>query len=232
MNTYILTYCGPGSSVDIATDYVLDGPGIESRWGTRFSAPVQTGPGAHTGSCTMGTGSFPGVKSGRGVTLTPHPLLVPWPWKGRAIPLLPLWAVRSVQSLSACTRSNYLFIPWRRVHLEKLTGSQLVKKFPAFYGTQGFITAVTSARHLPLSWASSIQSKSPYPLPEDPSFYYLPMYMNTVRYIIVRQQYDDDDDDNNNNNNNNNSTKKLCKYRYADYSLARPGRKQATATKL
>jgi len=26
----------------------------------------------------MGTGSFPGVKSGRGVTLTPHPLLVPW----------------------------------------------------------------------------------------------------------------------------------------------------------
>ena len=30
--------------------------------GTRFSAPVQTGPGAHPGSCTMGTGSFPGVK--------------------------------------------------------------------------------------------------------------------------------------------------------------------------
>jgi hypothetical protein len=25
----------------------------------------------------MGTGSFPGVESGRGVTLTPHPLLVP-----------------------------------------------------------------------------------------------------------------------------------------------------------
>jgi len=43
----------------------------------RFSAPVQTGPGAHTTSCTMGTASFPGVKSGRAVTLTPHPLLVP-----------------------------------------------------------------------------------------------------------------------------------------------------------
>jgi hypothetical protein len=28
--------------------------------------------------CTMGTGSFPGVKSGRGVALSPHPLLVPW----------------------------------------------------------------------------------------------------------------------------------------------------------
>jgi hypothetical protein len=71
--------------------------------GARFSAPVQTGPGAHPASCTMATGSFPGVKSGRGVTLTPHPLLVPWPRKGRAIPLLPLWVVQSVQSLSACT---------------------------------------------------------------------------------------------------------------------------------
>jgi len=47
----------------------------------------------------MGTGIFfPGLKSGRGVTLTPHPLLVPWSRKGRAIPLLPLWAVRPVQS--------------------------------------------------------------------------------------------------------------------------------------
>jgi hypothetical protein len=45
------------SSVGIATRYGLDGPGIESRWGARFSAPVQTGPGAHPASCTMGTGS-------------------------------------------------------------------------------------------------------------------------------------------------------------------------------
>ena len=42
-----------------------------------FSAPVQTGPEAHPASCTMGTGSFPGVRCGRGVTLTPHPFLVP-----------------------------------------------------------------------------------------------------------------------------------------------------------
>ena len=28
--------------------------------GARFSAPIQTGPGAHPASCTMGTGSFPG----------------------------------------------------------------------------------------------------------------------------------------------------------------------------
>ena len=46
--------------------------------GARFSAPVQTGPGAHPASCTMGTGFFRGVKSGRGMTLTPQHLLVPW----------------------------------------------------------------------------------------------------------------------------------------------------------
>ena len=75
----------------------------------RFSAPVQTGPGAHPASCTMGTWPFPGVKRGRGITLTPHPLLVPWSRKGRAIPLLPLWAVRPVQSLSTCTRVTFSF---------------------------------------------------------------------------------------------------------------------------
>jgi hypothetical protein len=64
---------GPGSSVGIATGYGLDGPGIESRWGVRFSAAVQTGPGSHPASYTMGTGSFLGVESGRSVTLTPHP---------------------------------------------------------------------------------------------------------------------------------------------------------------
>ena len=60
----------------VATGWMVRGsnPG----GGARFSAPIQTGPGAQPASCTMGTGSFPGVKSGRGVTLTPHPLLVSW----------------------------------------------------------------------------------------------------------------------------------------------------------
>ena len=60
------------SSVDIATRYGLDGPGIEWVVGARFSAPDQTDPGAHPDSYTMGMGSFPGVKRpGRG---TDHPL--------------------------------------------------------------------------------------------------------------------------------------------------------------
>jgi len=60
---------------------------------------------------------------------------------------------------------SYLLTPWRRVPLEKLTGFQLVKKFFAFYGTQKFITTFTSAHHLSLSWASSIQSIFPRPTP-------------------------------------------------------------------
>jgi len=76
--------------------------------GEIFSAPVQTGPAAHPASCTMGTGFFSGVKSGRGVTVSPHPLLVP-SRKSRPNPLLPLWVKRPVQNLSACTRVQYTF---------------------------------------------------------------------------------------------------------------------------
>ena len=40
---------------------------------------------------------------------------------------------------------------------------QLIKKFPAFYGTPKFITVLTSARDLSLSWANSIQSPQALP---------------------------------------------------------------------
>ena len=80
--------CGPGSSVGIATDYGLDGPGIKSGWGRDFPL-VQTGPGVHPASCTRGTGSFHGVKCGRAVLLTTHPLLAPRYWKSRATSLPP-----------------------------------------------------------------------------------------------------------------------------------------------
>jgi hypothetical protein len=63
---------------------------------------------------------------------------------------------------SITTLLTYLLTPWRRVLLEKLTGLQLVKKFPALYGTRRFITALTSVRHLSLSWASPIQSTYPH----------------------------------------------------------------------
>jgi len=51
---------------------------------------------------------------------------------------------------------------WTRVLLEKMTGSQLVTKFPTFYRTRRFVTACTSARQLSLSRGSSIQSLPPH----------------------------------------------------------------------
>ena len=71
--------------------------------------------------------------------------------------------LKTLDLLSMCYIHTYLLTPWCRVLLEKLTGLQLVKKFPAFHGTRKFITALTSVRHLSLSWASPIQSICPHP---------------------------------------------------------------------
>ena len=66
-------------------------------------------------------------------------------------------------------RSNFynlltsFLTPWSRVLPENLTVFQLVKKFPTFYGTQSFITAGTTTRHLYLSWTTSIHPTHPHP---------------------------------------------------------------------
>jgi hypothetical protein len=91
---FIIWCIGLGSSVEISTGYVLDGPVIESMYG-EFLANFQTGSGAHPSSCTMDTGSFPGVKRpGSGADL-PH-LLAPMSKMSGAIPPLPFWAIRGL----------------------------------------------------------------------------------------------------------------------------------------
>ena len=82
---------GRDSSVSLATGYGLDGPGSNSA-GEIFSAPVQTGPAAHRTSCTIGTGSFPGVKrSGCDDNRPPH--LVPRLKKAWSLTSAPSWRV-------------------------------------------------------------------------------------------------------------------------------------------
>ena len=110
---------GRDSSVGIATSYELDGPGIESRWGARFSAPVQTGPGAHPASCTMGTGSFPGVKNGRGVTLTHHFLLVPLVMKEESYTSTPPIGRRACTEPQCLYKGDlylYLYVHFRKYY--------------------------------------------------------------------------------------------------------------------
>jgi len=55
------------------------------------------------------------------VYLTPHPLLVPWSRKSTAIPLLPLWAVRLVQNLSASTGVHFTLFTFKVVYTRRIT---------------------------------------------------------------------------------------------------------------
>ena len=115
LQTATSTHCGPGSVVGIATGYGLDSPGIESRWGEIF----RTCPDRPWGPPSLlynGYLVFPGGKERKGRDADPSPLLVPWSWKGRAIPLLLLWAARPVQSLSACTRLHFTLPSFTSTH--------------------------------------------------------------------------------------------------------------------
>jgi hypothetical protein len=53
---------------------------------------------------------------------------------------------------------KHLLTPPSRVLLEKLTGSAARQEIPRIFGTRRFLTVLTSARHLSLSWPNSIQS--------------------------------------------------------------------------
>ena len=61
--------------------------------------------------------------------------------------------------------TTYVLTPWSRVLLEKLTGSAASQEIPHIFGYRMFLTVLTSARHLSLSWATSIQSPK---LPPNP----------------------------------------------------------------
>ena len=108
---------GPGSSVRIAADYGMDGPG-SNPGGDEFFRPSRQAL-RPTQRPVKWVPGLPGGRGRRGETLTPHPLLLPWSKKNRAIPLLSLWTVRPVKSLSACTRVHFNF--FAEVRLGRVT---------------------------------------------------------------------------------------------------------------
>ena len=59
--------------------------------------------------------------------------------------------VGTASGMSIILIVTYILTPLSKVLLEKLTYSQLVKKFPAFYRTRRFLTTFTSVHHLSLS---------------------------------------------------------------------------------
>jgi len=64
---------------------------------------------------------------------------------------------------------TYSLTPWSRVLLEKLTGSQLVKKFPAFYGTEFSLPYSQVPATCPYPEPTPSSPQNPLPLPERPS---------------------------------------------------------------
>ena len=82
---------------------------------------------------------------------------------GRGSIILPLLHIRSLRFIHTYYLPTYLLTSWSRVLLDNATGSHLVEKFPAFYGTGRFITEFTSARQLSLYWAASIKTMPSHP---------------------------------------------------------------------
>ena len=100
-------YCGPGSVVGIATGYRMvrrSNPG-----GGEIFHTCPDPPWGPPSLLYNGYRVFPGGKERPRRYADPSTLLVPWSRRSIAIRLLPLWAVRPVQSLSACTRVHFTF---------------------------------------------------------------------------------------------------------------------------
>ena len=152
----------PAPPCNLSTDRRLRTAALNGR----YMADLRIGTPRNRGSIQSGGKKFSSSR------ITSRPALQP-----TQVPVHP-----SVPAVFLTSLSRFL--------LEKLTGPQLVKKFPEFYGTRRFITAFASARHLSLSWASSIQSSSPcpyIPLPEVTSWYYPPIYAKVSHMVSLPQ---------------------------------------------
>jgi hypothetical protein len=80
-----------------------------------------------------------------------------------------------------------IIIPLNRVLPEKVTGSQLVKKFPAFNGTHRFVTAFTSAATCPYPEPDECSPCLPFPLLEDPCYSYPLICISVFQEVFFPQ---------------------------------------------
>ena len=110
---YIGGQMGRDSSVFTATRYVLDGPGIQTRWEARVSAPVQTGPGAYLASYIRnGYRVIPGGKAAEA-------------WRSSPTPSSPEVKERVELFLYSPSAPSCLVLGWTlRLHLHRRTDLQ------------------------------------------------------------------------------------------------------------
>ena len=114
------------------------------------------------------------------MTLTHHPLLVPWSRKGRAIHLLPLWAVRPVQSLSACTRVTFTLLFFyfvRKFQDSRLNNCLHLPQFPSNWISLGILKPNTTNHNLSVCFININTLSHTKILPvKHHIFYYLNLY--------------------------------------------------------
>jgi hypothetical protein len=78
-----------------------------------------------------------------------------------------------------------LLTPCSRVLLEKLTGSQLFKKFPTFYGTRWFIVAFKTAATCPCPEPDQSSLYPHIPVPEDTYKFYPSIYSWVFQFTLL-----------------------------------------------
>jgi hypothetical protein len=156
------------------------GPGYRSRYsdslrvgrsvdripsGASFSVPVQTGPGAHPASCTVGTGSVPWVKrQGRGVDNPPPPSsevkgraeLYLNPTSGLSCPILGYLYIYFTFTLSSSWRYLRRSVQRRLSHIFMVSVNSSIRVTSKLFGTKSAIFTKMWVRYL-WHWALHIE---------------------------------------------------------------------------
>jgi len=92
---------------------------------------------------------------------------------------------------------SYTKVPWRDLQtpwsraLKKLIVTNLVKKFPVFYGTRRFITMLPRARHRPLPEPDKSSPHFPTLFSLDPFHYYPPIYAWVFHVVSLPFRFPD-----------------------------------------
>ena len=139
---------GRDSSVGIATSYRAGRSGNRIPVGAKFSAPVQTDPGAYPASCTMGTRSFPRGKAAGAWWSPPTP-----PSKCRRHERVGLYLCSTSGPSWSVTGWSLIFFWIQLLGIEQNLGGKVSNR-PHFGGTHDVYIKTQLRLHYPPPWIS------------------------------------------------------------------------------